>query len=309
MKAATLTILLSVATGIAATAQKLSLLPQIGVENSRTTVTYNNLKSFLPAGGVLTPQFGLRLDYQFKGNHGPYVAMASSRSVVSYNFSDPETGMNIYKASPADMQLRLQTGYMFSSKPIFFNKSGSSSKLSNTQQQKTEAKKNCGSYAMSSRCGKASEKAGISKVKNRSLYMRIQPSLGAAFVSPGASAISTSTNAGQTVYNYKAGNWNTAITGGVGFEFGKGKQRIFTIGINYLKGIGNLDEQTVSAVSGTKTSIAKLDSKASAWNVTAGIPITLSSKTNKPAKRQHIQNHNPNKSRCGQYKLRYSLQN
>src|SRR6476659_7570146 len=108
MRTATLITIVFVAMSYATTAQKLTLLPQAGIENSRTTVQYNGLASFLPAGEVLSPYLGVRMDYTFKQGHGLFAGIATSHSVVSFNFSDLETGMKAYHASPGDMKLRFE---------------------------------------------------------------------------------------------------------------------------------------------------------------------------------------------------------
>jgi len=66
----------------AVSAQKLSLTPQVGFENSKTSVNYNNLRSFIPLNGNFNPQLSLRLDYKFKQGFGPYIGASTSRSVV-----------------------------------------------------------------------------------------------------------------------------------------------------------------------------------------------------------------------------------
>src|SRR6476660_1795847 len=111
MRTATLITIAFVAMSQATTAQKLTLLPQAGVENSRTTVQYNGLPSFLPTGDVLSPYLGVRMDYTSKQGHGAFVGIATSHSVVSYNFSDLETGIKEYNASPGNMKLRFEGGY------------------------------------------------------------------------------------------------------------------------------------------------------------------------------------------------------
>src|SRR4026207_732890 len=97
----------------AVNAQRLSLTPQVGFENSKTSITYNNLQSFAPLGGEFNPQVSLRLDYKFKQGFGPYLGFSSSRSVVLYSFSDLENGMSVFNATKANMQLRMEAGYQF----------------------------------------------------------------------------------------------------------------------------------------------------------------------------------------------------
>ena len=281
----------------AVNAQKLSLTPQVGFENSKTSVNYNNLGSFAPLGGEFNPQVSLRLDYRFKQGFGPYLGVSTSRSAVSYSFSDIENGMNMYSATKADMQLRMEAGYQFTTNPILFNKAKKPSNTSSSK-SKSSGKSSCGrsysyrsscskSYASrSSRCQSKSSTAGKAESKeskNKGGWVRLQPSVGVGFIpSPPADVVSK-TEGGQTTYEYRAGNWNTAFTTGMGFEFGRNKQRLMNVSINYFTGIGNMGKQTITATSGTKTSVANLESSASGWNMRIGIPFTLAEKnTSKP---------------------------
>ena len=95
MRTAALTLLSFVAFTLAAKAQKFSLLPQVGFENSKTKILYNNHPSFSPSGVVFSPQAALQLNYKMKSGHGAYLGAASSRSTVSFSFTDPETGPDL----------------------------------------------------------------------------------------------------------------------------------------------------------------------------------------------------------------------
>jgi len=307
--------------GYAASAQ-FSLLPQVGFENSRTNISYNNLNDFSPLGVKFSPQASLRMDYKFKKGHGPFLGVSSSRSIVSFSFSDPDNGMNIFNATTGDMQLRLEGGYQYSSKPLYFNKNKSqrSSASSKSSYYKTSGeKKSCGSeYTSRSSCGKTktesysrtesySSRCGSSKKVKQTLakkenggWMRIQPSLGLAYIPSVKTDIVTKTQGGQNTYQYNAGNWNTALVTGAGFEFGKNNQRLFTVSINYFNAIGNLDKQTLTTVSDSKTSVTHLQSDVSGWNMKVGIPFTLSKKSGVKQKQQQ-----KSYKDCGQYKIEY----
>src|SRR6187402_1415697 len=137
---------LFIVSAITMNAQKLSLTPQVGFENSRTSVNYNNLGSFAPLGGEFNPQVSLRLDYKFKQGFGPYIGVSTSRSGVLYNFNDVENGMNLYNATKANMQVRLEAGYQFTTKPILFNKAKKSTATSSSK-TKSSNKSSCGSYS------------------------------------------------------------------------------------------------------------------------------------------------------------------
>jgi len=273
---------LFIVSALAMNAQKLSLTPQVGFENSRTSVNYNNLGSFAPLGGEFNPQVSLRLDYKFKQGFGPYIGASTSRSGVLYNFNDVENGMNLYSATKANMQLRLEAGYQFTTNPILFNKAkkptGTSSKT------KSSNKSSCGSYSSRNSCSKSyssqsshcqNKSSAMKKVENKGGWVRLQPSVGIGYIAAPKTDIVSKTQGGQTTYEYRAGNWNTAFLTGMGFEFGRNKQRLMNVSINYFKAIGNMNQQTVSNESGIKTNYATLESQASGWNMRIGIPFTL----------------------------------
>ncbi|MDP9229357.1 MAG: Het-C domain-containing protein, partial [Bacteroidota bacterium] len=267
MRPAILTSLFVVFGGIAN--GQLTILPQLGFENSRTTIKYNGLSSFSPLSARLSPQASVRLDYKFKQGHGPFLGLATSRSVVEYSFTDPETGMKNYIANRGDLQIRIEGGYLFSSKPIIFSNSHSSNKFSKTPEAKNTAGRSCGEYtvtkscggfsATSSHCGSKSNcssrtpKTSEAKARTNRTWMKIQPLLGIAFI-PGNmdNGINAKSMGGQTSYAYNAGNWKTAIISGAGLEFGKNAQSKFMVSFNYLKGISNLDKQNITTVAGTK---------------------------------------------------------
>jgi hypothetical protein len=267
-------------------AQKLSLTPQVGFENSRTSVNYNGLGSFAPLGGEFNPQVSLRLDYKFKQGFGPYIGASTSRSGVLYGFNDIENGMSEYVATKANMQLRMEAGYQYTSKPIFFNKSTQSTSTSKTG---TSGKSSCGGYYYRSNCSRSyfsrsghcqSKNTATKKTenKNKGGWVRLQPSMGIGYIAAPKQDVVTKTQGGQTAYEYRAGNWNTAFLAGMGFEFGRNKQRLLNVSINYFAGIGNMEQQTISSESGIKTNYATLESKASGWNMRIGIPFTLGEK-------------------------------
>lgn len=305
MRNAAFTILCFVAFGYAANAQKFSLLPQVGFENSKTSISYNDLRSFSPQGIKFSPQVSLRLNYSSKQGQGFFLGVANSRSVVSYSFTDPETGMNDFTSTTGNMQLRLEGGYQFNSKPIPLNRSKQSSANSAKKSSSSySSSSSCSRSYSSSRCSPNSNKAKQPSLsRNKNSWVRIQPSIGMGFIPAVKTDVITRTQGGQTTYQYNAGNWNTALIAGAGFEFGKGNTRQFTVSVNYFKGLGNLDEQTISSMSGVKSITTTLQSAVSGWNLKVGIPFSLVSK--KPAVKNRTEKKTQQKSGCGQYKIIY----
>ena len=265
-----------------------SIVPQVGVENSKTTVSYNGSSNYAPLGTTFSPQASVRMDYKFKKGHGPFVGLATSRSGINYSFSNPETGKTIYTASRDNMQLRLEGGYQLTTKPIYFNKSGSANKSNKSSAEKYSTKLSCRDY-IRSHCGsKSSQSVAKTAAKGKGSWVAIQPSAGMAFV-PTASAAEIATN-GQgnlTNYEYTAGNWKTALIAGTGFIFGKNDQQKLVVSINYLKGIGNLQDQSLTTMNASKPVTTNISSNSSNWNLRVGIPFSLT-KTKKPVTQKEV---------------------
>jgi hypothetical protein len=297
MRPATLYILLFVVSGFAANAQ-LTILPQIGFENTRTNVLYNNLKSFAPLGAQSTPGLGVRLDYKFKQQHGPYLGISTSRSIAAFHFAETATGTAFYTTSIGYYQMRFEGGYQYSTKPIYFNKK----KLTESRKPSIQYTK---IYTYRSGCGGRTyirEKVApvqSSQPKDKGWHMSVQPSLGAALIPSVPGDIAVKQIAGQPAYRYNAGNFSTAMLAGAGFEFGKNDVRKFVVTVQYLKGIGNLNNTVVHNISGAKETITTLNSEVSGFNVKAGIPITIAKK--KPVVKEVPQKPVERKKNCERY--------
>ena len=102
-------------------------------------------------------------------------------------------------------------------------------------------------------------------------------------------------------YIYNAGNWNTALITGAGFEFGQNVQKQFVITVQYLRGLGNLDRTEITTISGAKQATTTLRSDASAWSVRAGIPLALTRKKT-AVKQVIIEQPRKTEKQCGEYK-------
>jgi len=265
--------------GTAANAQ-FTLRPQIGIENPVTKISYNDLASFAPIT-QFQPQIGLHADYKFKSGFGPFIGLSSSRTAVNYNFNDPATGMTAYTATMSKMQLALQAGLQYSSKPVFLNLHA--------------IKGNCGSEnrsGMRAGCCHSSSSCSRSKTnipeksmaKRDSWTISLQPSAGISYIPSSRPTLSEKSPG----YVYNAGNMKTAIVTGMSFEFAKNKTKFLTVSFNYFKGLGN-DETTfnASSASASKTVSTTLSSKVSGWNASVGIPISFARSSASKNKRHH----------------------
>lgn len=257
-----------------------TLTPQVGFERSRTTIDFND-NSFSPLGGKGSIKANLRLDYKFKMGHGPFIGLGTSPATTSFRFAQVSSALNNYKASTNSLQWRLEAGYQYRTKPIVFNKK---SVTGNTKASKnTQEKKACGAY---NHCGSQRK---TQPAKNPLFNMRLQPSMGLAYIPSTGKDLVAKDNLTQ----YNAGNWKTALITGLGFEFGRGKERILTLGITYTKGLG-IQERTVSTMENGKPYSAVLESNNSSWGMTIGVPFSLA-KQKKPAAKQQQQK----KTSCG----------
>jgi hypothetical protein len=295
MRPATLFLCLFVVSGFAANAQ-FSLTPQMGIEDPTTKISYNNGTYFVPLQSQLAPRLALKLDYKFKQGHGVFIGLATSRSGLEYSFTSPESGMTQYSAMVGQMQARFEGGYQFTTKPIYFNKKSASNASSSTSKMSSTATthSDCGGYSYMHHCCNRNKLAQQPK-QNQSWFVRIQPSLGMAFVPAGKSAVETETKAGQPTYTYQAGAYSTALVTGAGFEFGAAKRRFFIININYFKALSDQSATLVTQVGG-KNVVTNLNSKVGGWNASLGIPISLN-KTQVAKPRPEVQQHHT----CGDY--------
>ena len=278
-------VLIAVFAGITLTANaQLTLLPQAGFENSNTKVSYNNLPYFSPVGQV-QPKFSLRADYKFKNGFSPFAGISTSRPSVTYSFTDPEKGMTEYNASMGNVQAQVQAGLQYTSKPLFFKKQTSST--GKTATTKVEGITSNHSY-YSSRCGhysgcgaKKSSTAEKTKSQNKGWSLRLQPSAGIGYIPSSSEDIVINPAGSQNSYTYNAGNNKTTFLTGMGFEFAKNEKRLFTLSVNYFKGLGDNVTNFTSESAG-KTTTTTLNSKLSGWGASLGIPIGFTKKKTSP---------------------------
>ncbi|MFC0774732.1 hypothetical protein [Terrimonas alba] len=284
-------------------AQKLTLLPQAGFENTKTTLNFNDLSTISPMNMNFTPHAGIRLDYQSKKGFGPYIGIATTRPGINFRFTDPENAMNSFSAVTGNMQVRLESGLQYSIKPIALGKSKNIKKIAQPAGEGTTISR-CGKTYFSSRCGNKATESKKQPTNQRS-WVSIQPALGFAYVPAAKTGVISKTQGGQTIYEYRAGYHNAAFTAGAGFEFGKNSQRIMTATISYFNGIGNLNEESITTSTGIKPTTTIIKSDVSGWNLKVGIPFTLAQKKHKPVVEIKQKSTQEYKGKCGQYRTFY----
>jgi len=279
MKSTLLTAVLLLAAGAVTNAQ-LSFLPQVGFEQSRTSLNYNSLYT-----GEVNGYFkkALKTDYRFKGGHGPYISLGTSPAPMSFSFTNTGSLIEGLQAAKNNLQFRIETGYQYTSKAIQFTKgrSATASPTSEASNEMATQKKSCGSSTYKSSCGNK-RKSSRTNFANGGLNMRLQPSLGLAYIPSTDPGITETANGFQY-----ASAWKTAIVPAMGFEFANGRQRFLTLTIFYTKPLGMKDE-SFTAFSGSKAITTNISPTTSTWGITAGVPFSFvksnASKTKKVKK-------------------------
>ncbi len=157
MKKSTLTAIAVLVTCFGLQAQKFTLQPQVGMQNSTTRLSVNNLNSFNPLSSQLAPMLGIRADYKMKNGFGPFVGITTNRSTVAFNFSSPETATTNYTATMGDYQVQLQAGLQARTNPLYFKKNPPPAKVVTPPAPQ--------SFSSMSRCGrsKAMQRAAAEK--------------------------------------------------------------------------------------------------------------------------------------------------
>lgn len=267
MRKAALAGLVFVASGFATNAQ-FSVTPRVGIEQALTCVKFNDNSRISPMSSNFSPQVGLRADYLIDKKHGPFAGIASSRSIVTYEFTNPETGDKNFTSTQGDWKLRLEAGYQISSKAISLRKL-----VPVPAKQAVQSMSPCAARKMML--------AQAAAAKKPAMNVRIQPYAGMAFIPNPSTAIASTFKSNETVYQYSAGNWTSSIITGVNLAFAKGDINKYVVGIQYLKGIGNLSSETLTTPSDGKAMSTQLSSRSAAWNVTVGMPLNFTK--NKPA--------------------------
>ena len=284
------------------------ILPQAGIENSKTYIKSSDFYSFSPMGNQLAPTLSVRMGYTFKSGHGAFLGISSSTPAVQLKFNDPQTARTSFKASGEDLQFGLEGGYQYSFKPIALgkphsNKSGHGGEYS---QHRCGEQKSCSGHM---KCGQHNSTYHFDKATanrnthSKGWFVRIKPSVGFAFLPTEKGEIESETNGAVSNYEYNAG-WKTAMIAGTAFEFGTRHQAKFVVSLNYFHSLGS-NSQSLSTVDNAKTTAHTFQSYTSGFNLKVGIPINLQP-SRKVAAKLHTQWYNaPHKMHCGLYRMLY----
>lgn len=241
-----------------------SLLPYAGLEQSRTAMNYGDASSLSVNGNL---KAGVRFNYQLKGGHSPFINLTTNPAPVHFAFDNAGSLLNTFREG--NVQFRLEGGYQYNSGPIRLGKGSNAAKqnLTNTTTTAAYQKGSCGSSPYKSRCSR-NRSASKTVAPNGALNMRLQPSLAMAYVPAAANAVKQNPNG----FEYTVATGKTALVPAMGFEFAKGSQRLFTLGVFYTRPLSQ-NSKTITTVNEGKILPMEFAPKASAWGLTLGVPI------------------------------------
>lgn len=261
---------------------QLTLLPQAGFDRSRTFFRINDNNRFAPAGALLDLKAALRLDYRLRSGQGAYVSVGTSPAPVSFRFDRPVAAASEFRAQRGSLLWRLEAGYQYTSKAIALGKG-------QTKEKQTRAEsKQCSPFG----CGSRVRTTKASKARPT---LRLQPSVGFAWVPEAPAALEMKGN----TYQYNGGSWTKGLVSGMGLEFGKGRQRWFTLGLQYTKALDPAS-YTLNTEENGKPLATRFRSQTSAWSATLGIPISLKAATKTHAQKKPYSSQGC-RSRCNPY--------
>src|SRR5215204_5246128 len=109
---------------------QLSFLPQVGFEQSRANLNYNSLSTSNVEGNL---KASLKMDYRFKGGHGPFINLGTSPAPAIFAFNNTGDLVKGFEAAENNLQFRIETGYQYTSKPIRFGKGNSAQTTESTE--------------------------------------------------------------------------------------------------------------------------------------------------------------------------------
>jgi hypothetical protein len=244
-----------------------SLLPYAGFEQANNSLRYGSGYSASDINGNL--KAGLRADYRLKGGHSPFFNVTTSPAPVSFRFDRAGSLLQAANAVRGNLQLRLEAGYLYNSKPIQLGKKKASSQPAAETVTVTNIRKSsCGSYTYRSGCG--SKTKTVRQVENKPLNMRLQPALALAYLPSAEESLKGNANG----FTYTAGTWRTALVPSMGFAFAKGNKALFTLTAFYTRALGQQEETAITQVE-SKTLQTPLQQTSSTWGLSLGFPISF----------------------------------
>lgn len=260
---------------------QLSFLPQAGFEQSRTGLNYGNGLS--ACSGNAAFKAALKTDYRFKGGHSPFINIATTPAPVRFAFNNLGALESGSPSATNGLRLRLEAGYQWSSLPIRLGKKGTASPTPAPVAEpvaEIQQRSRCGLVSYRSSCG-SRKKLAKPSFANNPLSMRLQPALAFAYVPSNTESLTQTANG----FEYAAGTWKTALVPSMGFEFAKGRQRLFTLTMFYTQPL-NQPQEAVAVSSGFKAVNIPLQSRTPTWGITAGVPFSFAKSSHPKVKKE-----------------------
>jgi hypothetical protein len=239
------TLLLVLTAPLFINAQEIVVTPQIGIQSSGTKTTFNNSPFYRPADNS-TASIGLRLAYQSKKGHGPFVGVALASTTTNYSVVDASGNYLGYQIGGRNV-VRTQLGYQWNTKRLYFKRLWDNS-LSREE---------------------------FDKLAKKGWYVRFQPYAGVG-MDFGIDNSSHGFMPNTSGYVYSPIYKHTAhFTAGLNLEFGRNDKKKFTLGIGYMRQIGDPHYTQLTQTVNGNTYTSYWHNRTSTFNVTLGVPLTI----------------------------------
>lgn len=226
--------------------QRLTLTPQAGIQTAPTRVLLNNSPYAAPYR-TSTAYVGVRLAYQSKQGHGPYLNLALGTSGNTYQLS--EHGMlfpNAFKQAMTDV-FRVEGGYQWNSKPLYFKRIWDNN-LSAEE---------------------------FAKLAKKGWFVRLQPFAGLALEQRNGNTDDRMAFINNGTVSTYSSNRNLVFSTGLNLEFGKNGKQAFTLGFNYIVGLRGGQTTIIDRTVNGVNYHTHLFNRSSGFNVTLGVPLTI----------------------------------
>ena len=226
-------------------AQRLTITPQAGIQTASTRVLYNNSPYAAPYRSSAA-YVGVRLAYQSKHGHGPYLNLALGTSTNTYRLSEHNSIFNTsFKQAMTDV-IRIEGGYQWNSKPLYFKRIWDNSMSAEE----------------------------FSKLAKKGWYVRLQPFVGLGLHQRNGIGYDLWSVSDGTVTTYSSDR-NLILSTGLNMEFGKNGKSKFALGFNYVGGLSGGQTTFINRRINGADYQTHLFNRGTGFNITLGVPLTI----------------------------------
>ncbi len=228
-------------------AQEWTFTPRIGLNTMKQKIQFNNLPSYYP-GSNESFIYGFKMNYQGKKGHGMYFGVSAFNAGHRFSYIDPYNHQFKYFefSSP---QRRLDIGYQWSSKPVYFK---------NLLDNKINSE-------------------AFNSMENKGWYFKFQPFIGAGLNFTSKNASFNKSDTATSVWFRAPAYMSPSYSLGFDLELGKNGNKKIILSAQYSHLIANSFYSSIhSNVNGIEYRTQAFSRPS--WSFTVGMPITFKPK-------------------------------